>query len=60
MHALPKDFLWGNSTSSMQTEGADQEDGKGKSVYSDRPATLTRVTGKSPSTNITAIPKTSR
>ena len=39
MHALPKDFLWGNSTSSMQTEGADQEDGKGKSVYSDRPAT---------------------
>ncbi|KAF0372555.1 family 1 glycosylhydrolase [Pediococcus acidilactici] len=31
--ALAKDFLWGNSTSSMQTEGASEEGGKGKSVY---------------------------
>ena len=30
---FPKNFLWGNSTSSMQTEGAVKEGGKGKSVY---------------------------
>lgn len=30
---LPADFLWGNSVSSMQTEGAWNEDGKGMSVY---------------------------
>ncbi len=28
-----KDFLWGGSVSSMQTEGASEEDGKGLSVY---------------------------
>ncbi|MDX6041831.1 glycoside hydrolase family 1 protein [Scandinavium lactucae] len=33
MNKLPKDFLWGNSVSSMQTEGAWNEGGKGKSVY---------------------------
>jgi 6-phospho-beta-glucosidase len=33
MKKLPKDFLWGNSVSSMQTEGAWNEGGKGKSVY---------------------------
>lgn len=32
-NCLPKDFLWGNSTSSMQTEGAYNEGGKGPSVY---------------------------
>lgn len=32
-------FLWGNSASSMQTEGAWNEDGKGPSVYDVRPAT---------------------
>ncbi|MFD1432067.1 glycoside hydrolase family 1 protein [Lacticaseibacillus yichunensis] len=37
--ALPKGFLWGNSTSSMQTEGGWNEGGKGKSVYDVRPAT---------------------
>lgn len=36
---LPTNFLWGNSTSSMQTEGAWDEDGKGKSVYDVREAT---------------------
>ncbi|MCG4281572.1 glycoside hydrolase family 1 protein [Lacticaseibacillus saniviri] len=30
---LPDNFLWGNSTSSMQTEGANLADGKGASVY---------------------------
>lgn len=30
---LPADFLWGNSVSSMQTEGAWDEGGKGMSVY---------------------------
>lgn len=30
---LPNGFLWGNSTSSMQTEGAAHEGGKGASVY---------------------------
>ncbi|UZH07778.1 glycoside hydrolase family 1 protein [Heyndrickxia coagulans] len=30
---LRKDFLWGNSVSSMQTEGAWNEGGKGLSVY---------------------------
>lgn len=34
-------FFWGNSTSSMQTEGAWQEDGKSLSVYDVRPATET-------------------
>lgn len=38
MTVLRKDFLWGNSTSSMQTEGAYQEDGKGLSVYDIRQA----------------------
>lgn len=33
MQALPKNFLWGNSTSSMQTEGGVHEGGKGPSVY---------------------------
>ena len=36
---MPKDFFWGNSVSSMQTEGAWNEDGKGLSVYDVRPAT---------------------
>ena len=36
---MPKDFFWGNSVSSMQTEGAWDEDGKGLSVYDVRPAT---------------------
>lgn len=31
--SLPKTFFWGNSVSSMQTEGAWNEDGKGLSVY---------------------------
>ncbi|WP_035618822.1 family 1 glycosylhydrolase, partial [Lacticigenium naphthae] len=35
---LPKDFLWGNSVSSMQTEGAWNEGGKGPSVYDIRDA----------------------
>lgn len=33
MESLPKGFLWGNSVSSMQTEGAWDEGGKGLSVY---------------------------
>ncbi|WP_087943261.1 glycoside hydrolase family 1 protein [Yokenella regensburgei] len=33
MKKLPADFLWGNSVSSMQTEGAWNEGGKGMSVY---------------------------
>lgn len=33
MKTLAKDFLWGNSVSSMQTEGAWNEGGKGMSVY---------------------------
>lgn len=36
---MPQGFLWGNSTSSMQTEGAFNEGGKGKSVYDTYPAT---------------------
>lgn len=36
---LPQGFLWGNSTSSMQTEGAVHEGGKGKSVYDTYKAT---------------------
>lgn len=35
---LKKDFLWGNSVSSMQTEGGWNEDGKGMSVYDIREA----------------------
>lgn len=33
MKSLPAGFLWGNSVSSMQTEGAWNEGGKGMSVY---------------------------
>lgn len=36
---MPSNFFWGNSVSSMQTEGAWQEEGKGQSVYDIRPAT---------------------
>lgn len=35
---LPKGFFWGNSTSSMQTEGGWNEGGKGLSVYDMREA----------------------
>ncbi|QFQ91545.1 glycoside hydrolase family 1 protein [Lacticaseibacillus manihotivorans] len=35
---MPDTFFWGNSSSSMQTEGAAQLDGKGRSVYDVRPA----------------------
>ncbi|WP_425613275.1 glycoside hydrolase family 1 protein [Xylocopilactobacillus apicola] len=38
MIKLPNNFFWGNSTSSMQTEGAFDLDGKGPSVYDVRPA----------------------
>ena len=38
---MPKDFFWGNSVSSMQTEGAWNIDGKGLSVYDVRSATAT-------------------
>lgn len=36
---MPADFFWGNSVSSMQTEGAWDVEGKGLSVYDVRPAT---------------------
>lgn len=39
MKRMPKGFFWGNSSSSMQTEGAWNEGGKGLSVYDVRPAT---------------------
>ena len=38
MTTLNEHFLWGNSTSSMQTEGAWNLDGKGPSVYDITPA----------------------
>ncbi|BDR56959.1 glycoside hydrolase family 1 protein [Xylocopilactobacillus apis] len=38
MTVLNPNFFWGNSTSSMQTEGAYNEGGKGPSVYDNRPA----------------------
>lgn len=38
---MPQTFFWGNSVSSMQTEGAWNIDGKGPSVYDVRPATAT-------------------
>lgn len=39
INSLPDNFLWGNSVSSMQTEGAWNKGGKGKSVYDIREAT---------------------
>ncbi|MBA1392864.1 glycoside hydrolase family 1 protein [Lactobacillus sp. XV13L] len=39
MTLLNSNFFWGNSTSSMQTEGGVNEGGKGQSVYDVRPAT---------------------
>lgn len=38
MNRLPDHFLWGNSVSSMQTEGAWNAEGKGMSVYDIREA----------------------
>ncbi|MGT2845948.1 glycoside hydrolase family 1 protein [Streptococcus massiliensis] len=38
MEKIRKKFLWGNSVSSMQTEGGWNEGGKGLSVYDIRPA----------------------
>ncbi|MES5891199.1 glycoside hydrolase family 1 protein [Lacticaseibacillus paracasei] len=38
---IPEGFFWGNSSSSMQTEGAYNVDGKGPSVYDERPSTAT-------------------
>ncbi|WP_056992813.1 glycoside hydrolase family 1 protein [Lacticaseibacillus saniviri] len=38
---MPKDLFWGNSVSSVQTEGAWNVDGKGLSVYDVRKATST-------------------
>lgn len=38
---MPNGFFWGNSVSSMQTEGTWNIDGKGLSVYDVRPATPT-------------------
>lgn len=35
--SLPKGFLWGNSVSSMQYDGAQHEGGKGPSVYEHKP-----------------------
>ena len=37
MKQLPKDFYWGGSVSSFQTEGAYDEGGKGVSIYDVRP-----------------------
>ena len=39
MSIFKKDFYWGNSVSSMQTEGAWDQGGKGLSVYDVREAT---------------------
>ncbi|MGU9999552.1 glycoside hydrolase family 1 protein [Latilactobacillus curvatus] len=39
MMTLDKHFLWGNSVSSMQSEGAWDADGKGLSVYDVKPET---------------------
>ncbi|ERL65732.1 glycoside hydrolase family 1 protein [Schleiferilactobacillus shenzhenensis] len=39
MTAFPTGFLWGNSVSAVQTEGAWNTAGKGPSVYDERPAT---------------------
>ena len=37
MSVLPKGFLWGNSVSSMQYDGAQHQGGKGPSVYEHKP-----------------------
>ena len=34
---MPKDFYWGGSVSSFQTEGARNEGGKGVCIYDVRP-----------------------
>ncbi len=41
-----KKFLWGNSVSSMQTEGAWNVDGKGPSVYDVKAADENLVIGR--------------
>lgn len=57
--SLPANFLWGNSVSSMQTEGAWNEGGKGMSVYDIREAEKTSPTGKLPRIPTTGTGKTS-
>lgn len=57
--SLPANFLWGNSVSSMQTEGAWNEGGKGMSVYDIREAGRTSLTGKWRPTPTTATGKIS-
>lgn len=42
MAVFKDDFLWGGSVSSMQTEGAANEGGKGKSVYDTRTASMAK------------------
>ena len=70
--SLPANFLWGNSVSSMQTEGAWNEGGKGMSVYDIREAgenisdwkvaTASRSPGAASARRVTAssTPKASR
>lgn len=54
---MPADFFWGNSVSSMQTEGSWQEDGKGLSVYDVRPATDHQWIGMMRLMSIIVMPK---
>lgn len=56
---LPADFLWGNSVSSMQTEGAWNEGGKGMSVYDIRQPAELPPTGRWRPTLIIVIGKIS-
>ena len=54
---LPKDFFWGGSVSSFQTEGAWDEGGKGLSIYDVRPTQKDMQTGKLQLMNIIVIRK---
>lgn len=42
---MPKDFYWGGSVSSFQTEGHRNEGGKGVCIYDVRPMNLNSLTG---------------